>query len=167
MLFFWGRNAFSIMLFLCLVSGIEFSFGIVVRIFCTQVSHKQWWRMQLTGTRTDLATFDIRIIYSQLYAILLYLQMGFFVLICTPKWQFQNFKGESDDKPICWRNNRFSDTHFLSHQVKYADGVTRNLVSPGYRWVTRWRFESLKIPWVDWLIWGFILAHLFEEFDNP
>ena len=117
-----------------LVSGIELSFGIVVSIFCTQVSHKQWWRMQLTGTRTDLVTLVLYIaLYSQLYSIWLYLQMCFLYSFVH---QNGNFKGESDDKPICWGNNRFSDTHFLSHQVKYADGVTRNLVSLGYKWVT-------------------------------
>jgi hypothetical protein len=114
-----------------LVSGIEFSFGIVVSMFCIQVSHKQWWRMQLTGTRTDLVTLVLYIAN--------YIQFGYiwkWGLLYSFVHQNGNFKGESDDKPICWGNNRFSDTHFLSHQVKYADGVTRNLVSLGYRWVT-------------------------------
>jgi hypothetical protein len=87
--------------------------------------------MQLTGTRTDLVTLVLYIAN--------YIQFGYiwkWGLLYSFVHQNGNFKGESDDKPICWGNNRFSDTHFLSHQVKYADGVTRNLVSLGYRWVT-------------------------------
>ena len=61
--------------------------------------------MQLTGTRTDLVTLVLYIAN--------YIQFGYiwkWGLLYSFVHQNGNFKGESDDKPICWGNNRFSDT---------------------------------------------------------